>query len=91
MSENWQEDFAKDRLAAAGFTDNFRDLSYHDYQGTIRYAAQDPASKEWAEVSYSYGSCSHCDPTYDWQDEDYREALSDIHVCGTDTPQPSEY
>jgi hypothetical protein len=73
------EEQARKSLAAAGFTDNFKDCSYRDYQGTMRWTAQNPETKIWGYVGYEYGSCSVCDPTDGWTDDDYNEALSIVH------------
>ncbi len=69
-----EEAYAKDLLASQGYTGNFEDVSYHDYEGTVMYCAQNSEGK-WGSVSYYYGTCEMCGAIS--SDEDAKERLDD--------------
>lgn len=88
--DDWMTEIAKANLTSAGYTVDFEDVSYHDYQGTIRYTARNPDTGKWGECGYSYGSCSYCGSTEDWTEDMFREALADI-TERDDKPERSWY
>ena len=83
------DDYARDGLAAKGYTENFEFRPGESYQGRNERIAQNPEGK-WGSVSYSYGSCEVCDPTYDWTDDEYRATLTIVDEHDT-KPEPSPW
>ncbi len=69
-----EEVYARDLLASQGYTGNFEDVSYHGYEGTVMYCAQNSVGK-WGCVSYSYGTCEMCGAIS--SDEEAKELLDD--------------
>lgn len=80
------EEIARDTLSSHGFTENFEDVSTHDYQGRYCWCAQN-SDGLWASVGWSYGSCDLCDPTCDWTDDEYWEALTTLQGPQEDKPK----
>lgn len=76
--DTWMTEIAKANLSNAGYTVDFEDVSYHDYQGTVMYVARNPDTNMWGYVSYEYGSCNHCGSTENWTEDDFRQALSNV-------------